>query len=134
MEVDLHPLGCQCEMCIEIPNVIRRFPSGATRSADESRYDPEGFFSPRVLERFCLYMNKHRFQADGAVRASDNWQKGMPRETYMKGMWRHFLHAWSRHRGCVPADSGAAENLEEDLCALLFNVQGYLHELLKDQK
>ncbi|HEV2178380.1 MAG TPA: hypothetical protein VGU20_30900 [Stellaceae bacterium] len=110
---------------------IRSFDTGATRSADNTRHDPEGFLSPLVIERFCEYMTKHRVQADGQLRASDNWQKGMPRETYMKGLWRHFLHAWTRHRGYVPNDNKAAVDLEEDLCAILFNAMGYLHELRK---
>jgi len=109
---------------------LRQFATGATRSADTGRYDPEGFLSPAVLERFCEYMHKHRHQADGSLRASDNWQKGIPLDAYMKGAWRHFLHAWTRHRHLEVRDPGAAADLEEDLCALLFNVQGYLHELL----
>lgn len=110
---------------------MRKFETGATRSPDVGRYDPEGFFSPLVFERFCEYMNSHRKQVDGSIRESDNWQKGLPLATYMKGMWRHFLHLWKRHRGFKVNDPLAGENTEEDLCALLFNVQGYLHEVLK---
>lgn len=110
---------------------VRNFETGATRSADSTRHDPEGYLSPLVIERFCEYMTKHRRQADGQLRASDNWQKGLPRETYIKGLWRHFLHAWTRHRGYAPNDDKAAVDLEEDLCAILFNAMGYLHELRK---
>lgn len=110
---------------------VRAFETGATRSADATRYDPEAFLSPLVIERYCEYMNKHRVQPDGSVRSGDNWQKGMPLDTYMKGHIRHTLHAWSRHRGLPVRDDKAAANLEEDLCAILFNVQGYLYEILK---
>ena len=124
--------------CDKILNVdikpIRTFDTGATRSPDTGRYDPEGFFSPLVFERFCEYMQSHRLQTDGTLRASDNWQKGLPQSTYMKGMWRHFLHLWKRHRGFRVNDSLAGKNIEEDLCALLFNVQGYLHETLKQRE
>lgn len=113
---------------------MRQFDSGAARSNDASRYDPEGFLSPIVLERFCEYMNKHRVQADGSIRGSDNWQKGLPIATYMKGLWRHFLHLWTRHRGFEVADAGATADIEEDLCAIIFNVQGYLYELLKEKR
>lgn len=113
---------------------VRKFDTGATRSADTGRYDPEGFMSPIVIERFSEYMNKHRKQPDGSIRASDNWQKGIPRETYVKGMWRHFLHLWTRHRGFQVQDPMAAADIEEDLCALLFNVQGMLFEVLKDKR
>jgi hypothetical protein len=114
--------------------VVRAFDTGATRSADAGRYDPEGFLSPIALERYCEYMQKHRLQPDGSIRDSDNWQKGLPRETYMKGMWRHFMHLWTRFRGWVVQDAAAAADMEEDLCALLFNVQGMLHELLKEKR
>lgn len=112
----------------------RKFDTGATRSPDTGRYDPEGYLSPIVIERLCEYMQKHQYQSDGKLRASDNWQKGMPRETYIKGLLRHALHLWTRHRGYVVADRGAAADLEEDLCALLFNAQGYLFELLKEKR
>lgn len=110
---------------------MREFETGATRSSDDRRIDPEGFMSPIVLERFSEYMNKHRLQADGTLRDSDNWQKGIPLDTYMKGMWRHFLHLWTRHRGFNVSDPLAGANIEEDLCALLFNVQGYLFEKVR---
>lgn len=119
---------------IEPEPEIRKFDTGATRSPDAGRYDPEGFLSPLALERFCEYMQKHQKQSDGTLRASDNWQKGLPLTTYAKGLWRHFLHFWQRHRGWTVVDPGAAANIEEDLCALFFNVQGYLHEIVKARR
>jgi hypothetical protein len=113
---------------------IRQFDTGATRSSETGRYDPEGFLAPIAIERFCEYMNKHRLQADGTLRASDNWQKGIPRETYMKGMWRHVLHLWTRFRGYTVQDPMASADMEEDLCALWFNVQGLLFEVLKQKR
>lgn len=79
-------------------------------------------------------MNRHRKQEDGSLRDSDNWQRGMPYNTYIKGMWRHFLHFWTRHRGFIVTDPKAAMNIEEDLCAIIFNAQGYLHEILKERQ
>lgn len=113
---------------------VRKFETGATRSADVTRDDPEGYLSPIVLERFAQYMTKHRRQPDGSLRESDNWQKGMPLTTYIKGMWRHMLHAWTRHRGYKVNDPLAAADIEEDLCAIMFNAQGYLFELLKKKQ
>jgi hypothetical protein len=110
---------------------VRQFDTGATRSADAGRYDPEGFLSPIAIERYCQYMAKNQIQPDGSTRSSDNWQKGLPIASYVKGMWRHFLHLWTRHRGYEVQDAKAAADLEEDLCALLFNVQGMLHEVVK---
>jgi len=109
---------------------MRTFETGATRNNDEDRPDYEGFLSPLVIERFGEYMHSHRKQADGNLRSSDNWQKGIPLTVYLKGLWRHFHHVWMRHRGWVVRDPQACANIEEDLCAMLFNVQGYLHTVL----
>lgn len=128
------------ERCMKITaegsaqSLVRIFESGATRSPDVGRYDPEGYLSPIVLERFSEYMNAHRVQSDGSLRDSDNWQRGMTRDSYMKGLWRHLLHLWTRHRGYKVMDPKAAADAEEDLCALLFNVQGMLFEILKDKR
>lgn len=105
---------------------MRRFETGATRDSDEQKIDYEGFLSPLVLERFGQYMLRHQTQADGTLRTSDNWQRGIPKAAYMKSAWRHFVAWWKQHRG-VPHDG---EDIEESLCALIFNAQGYLHEQL----
>lgn len=105
---------------------MRTFESGATRNSDSGKYDYEGFFSPLVVERFAAYMHKHRQLETGELRDSDNWQKGIPQAAYIKSAWRHFLDWWREHRG-LPSTEG----IEDALCALLFNVQGYLHEHLK---
>lgn len=106
---------------------MRNFESGATRDSDEEKNDYEGFLSPLVIRRFGDYMHKNRLQADGRLRDSDNWQKGIPMDAYMKSGWRHFVDWWSNHR----RHEIWGEGLEEALCALMFNVMGYLHELLK---
>jgi hypothetical protein len=113
---------------------LRQFETGATRTNDADRDDPEAFMSPLVEDRFCEYMTKHRIQADGSVREPDNWQKGMTLQSYMKGLKRHVLHVWTRHRGWKVRDPKAAENIQEDLCAIIFNAQGYLHELLRKEQ
>ncbi len=105
---------------------MREFATGATRNADADKYDYEGFLSPVVLERYAQYMHKHRKQADGQLRDSDNWQKGIPLEAYMKSLLRHVMDVWKEHRG-----HGTAEGLQEALCATVFNSMGYLHEVLK---
>lgn len=104
---------------------MRQFATGATRNTDEGKLDYEGFLSPAVLQRYGEYMDKHRTQADGARRASDNWQKGIPPDAYMKSGWRHFMDWWFFHRGYA-----SREGIEEAICALLFNAMGYLHTIL----
>ena len=113
----LHHLGCP------MGEGVRTFDSGATRDTDEGKLDFEGFLAPGVLYRFAQYMHGNRIQSDGSLRDSDNWQKGIPREQYMKSMYRHFMKVWSEHR------SEFIEVNEDDLCALMFNVMGYLFEM-----
>lgn len=108
---------------------MRDYQTGATRDDIKDKLDLEGFLSPLVLERYAEYMHKHQIQADGRMRDSDNWQKGMPKDDYMKSGWRHFLGWWKEHRGLKSRDG-----IEDALCALLFNAMGYLHELLKERK
>jgi len=131
---------------------MRNFKTGATRDGEVGKFDPEGFESPLVDHAYHKYMHKHRVQADGKLRTSDNWQKGIDRDTYLKCMNRHFNDLRALHRGlavlkrkldhgeetlvCVAGDISVDINdwrvvtLIEALCALLFNVKGYLFELL----
>lgn len=107
---------------------MREFDTGATRDTDTGKLDYEGFLSPIVLQRYAQYMHKNRVQADGNIRASDNWQKGIPLGAYMSSAHRHFMDWWLNHDGW-PANA----DTEEAICALLFNAMGYLHETLKGQ-
>lgn len=107
---------------------LRTFGTGATRDTDTGKPDFDGFLSPLTLRRYGEYMHRHRVHPDGSVRDSDNWQRGIPLDAYMKSAFRHFLDAWSEHRG-VKTEAG----LEESLCALIFNASGYLHEVIKAQ-
>jgi len=109
---------------------MRQFPTGATRDTDEGKLDYEGFMSPIVVQRYAIYLNKHRIQADGELRESDNWQKGMPKNTYIKSLWRHFMDVWLHHRGYP--DKTTNKDIEDALCAVIFNASGYLFELLKE--
>ena len=110
---------------------IRRFKTGATRSDDTGRIDPEAALSPLVLNEYCEHIKAHRLQPDGSIRADDNWQKGFSFESCAKGLNRHHLHFWLRHRGFPVKDVKAEPNIKRDLCASIFNAQVYLHQLLK---
>jgi hypothetical protein len=109
---------------------MRTFDTGATRDSDENKLDYEGFLSPAVIQRYAEYMHKHRIQPDGGLRDADNWQKGMPLDAYMKSLWRHFMDLWLIHRD--RADLAVSDDTEEVLCAILFNVMGYLHTVIKE--
>ena len=107
-------------------NKIRQFDSGATRDTDVGKLDYEGFLSPLVLKRYAEYLHKHRIQSDGKLRDSDNWQKGIPIKEYMKSKARHFFTTWLWHR-----NKSIDIDIEDTLCAELFNTMGMLLELLK---
>lgn len=114
---------------------MRAFGTGATRDDDANKPDPEGFFSPRVLAAYGDYMHRHRKQADGTMRGSDNWQAGMPIEAYQKSLIRHTHQAWGVWRGeSVLDDRGDPVDLLEALCAVLFNTQGLIFELTRDSR
>jgi len=108
----------------------RYFASGAYRDSDDGKLDFEGFYHPLVMERFARYMDKNRRQSDGRLRGSDNWQAGIPKSEYMKSGMRHFMDWWACHRGTPIRE----DDIEEAICGLLFNAQGYLFELLKEQQ
>jgi hypothetical protein len=108
---------------------MRTFETGATRDSETGKIDYDGYLSPLVHKRFGEYMREHQTQADGKIRPSDNWKKGIPLSAYMKSGWRHFLVWWDCHHG-----NGTQEDLENALCALYFNVGGYLHEVLRKKQ
>lgn len=110
---------------------MRTFSSGGVRDDDEDKIDYEGFLSPLALEAFGEYMHKNRVQADGAIRASDNWQKGFGEDHYsvcLKSLLRHTMDLWLEHRG-----HKARSDKQEALCAIIFNAQAYLHQMLRDE-
>lgn len=115
--------------------VLRRFETGATRNLDVNKLDYEGFMCPMVVESFAKYMNSHRMQKDGTLRSSDNWQRGIGLDVYMKSMFRHFFDVWKMHRGhkAYSPEDGHELTMEEALNAMTFNSNGYLHELLKSE-
>lgn len=110
---------------------VRLFSTGATRSDDGDRPLYTGYFSPLVMQRYGSFMTRHRVQADGGLRDPDNWQRGMPLSSYLDGLFRHFVHLWLRHEALPVQDPKAEPTIQDDLCAVLFNAQGMLHEILK---
>ena len=114
-----------------LPATHRTFDTGATRDLDEDKLDFEGFLSPLVLEEFAKYMHTKRKMPDGSMRDSDNWQKGIPIDAYMKSMFRHFFAVWRSYRRGNLDEGYDYAPLVEELLALNFNVQGMTHEILK---
>lgn len=109
---------------------VERFTSGATRNDDSTKFDYEGFLNPEALHVFAAYMHLHRFQRDGSVRDSDNWQKGIPLRRYVKSLVRHVVDLWRMERGygVTNPDTGEPHTKQELACAIVFNAMGYLKE------
>lgn len=105
--------------------IMREFSTGATRDSDLDKPDFEGYFSPYALDSYGAYMLKHQKQADGSMRASDNWKKGIPQTAYRKSLYRHHLEFQKA------AAEGRTTDAIEMANAILFNVMGWLHEELK---
>lgn len=117
-------------------DLVRSFDTGATRSKDDNKPDYEGFLSPLVLSEYGSYMHQHRIQLDGSIRASDNWQKGIPLNQYAKSILRHVFQFHRLHRGyeVLDWDTQKLIGMKEILCAIIFNCMGYLHELIKQEQ
>lgn len=108
---------------------IRVFPTGATRDTAQGKHEPWGFTSALAEKRFCAYMHEHRKQSDGELRDSDNWKKGIPLDAYKHSLSRHIQDLRLILEG-FPEQAGESDT-ETVLCAVLFNVQGMLHETIK---
>lgn len=122
-------VSMEAEMADEL---MQQFETGATRSADGHKNDYEGYLSPIVLEAYGDYMTSHRKQRDGKLRDSDNWQRGMPQEKYLKSLVRHTFDLWKLKRGfkAVNPDTNEPVTIKEACCAIMFNVMGLLFEHL----
>jgi hypothetical protein len=116
---------CYSADCYPKRGEVRTFATGATRDQDANKINFLGHLSSAVTRRFCEYMHKHRRQSNGEMRAADNWKKGMPMQSYVESMYRHFQEVMEAHQGIGTVD------VEDALCALRFNVDGYLYEHLK---
>lgn len=115
---------------------VRRFDTGATRDSDDGKLDYYGFLDPEVLLDFARYMNGHRYQSDGSLRASDNWKNGIPQDVYIRSLLRHVFDLWLWHNG-TPADrpeTGETPSLHDTLGGVLFNVMGYWRGELQQQE
>lgn len=115
---------------------MRDFETGATRNDGDHKFDYEGFICPQSDHEFAKYMHSHRKQADGQMRDADNWQKGIPKEVYIKSLTRHMKdlnRLWDGWTVFDPDDNHEVDMLEL-LQAIRFNQQGLTHEILKDTK
>ena len=109
---------------------MRQFKTGATRDADDTKPDYAGYLSALVIKRFGQYMLKHQTQKDGTKRGSNNWKMGIPKEAYVSSLARHHEDVQLYFEGF---EKEMTETLEDSLCAIIFNAQGLLYEILKER-
>ena len=110
---------------------IRTFDTGATRDTTQGKLDYVKALSPIVLRRYVQYLDKHRQQSDGSYREFDNWKKGMDQGVYHSSGGRHFFDTWLLTEGYAAEDNHGPVEIEDAICAQLFNLMGQLHEMLK---
>jgi hypothetical protein len=119
----------------ELAKAIRKFETGAIRDGEGNKADIEGIFCPLVMRAYSKYLFSKIHMPDGSIRSMENWQKGIPIESYMKSKCRHDLDLKLLFRGYKAYDElGKEVSLKEALCAIMFNTMGYLHEVLKKEE
>lgn len=107
---------------------MREFSTGATRDTDAGKLDYRGFLSARAIKVFAEYMHSHRRQANGSVRAADNWKLGIPVSVYVESLSRHMVEFW------IAIEEGDYEKADAISPAIWFNIQGYIHERSKSRE
>jgi hypothetical protein len=115
-------------MSNKVGGTERTFSTGAKRDTDDGKLQFGRCLSPYALTAVVDYMRRHNSQVH---RREDNWKVGIPLESFMDSMWRHFHHTWQLHTE-LPAGASRCE-LIDALCGIFFNVHGYLHELTKPE-
>lgn len=113
---------------------IRKFESGATRDTAEGKLDYVKALCPLVLKRYVQYLDKHRKMPDGSMRDFDNWKQGIDEAVYHSSSGRHFFDTWLLTEGFTAEDNHGPVELEDALCAQLFNIMGRLHEILVEKE
>lgn len=111
---------------------MRTFDTGATRDTAEGKPNYGGYLSSLALRCFGRYMLKHETQADGKKREPGNWKKGIPERVYYESLLHHTLEDLMALMDGLPAREPSTTK-KEALCAILFNAQGMLHEILKQE-
>jgi hypothetical protein len=108
----------------------KTYDSGAIRSDDGDKIDPEASLSPLAVLMYCEYMKKHTLLPDGSKRLFDNWQQGFPKDRLIKSLLRHSLDLWLYQRDFAGA---AVESEDDALSAIFFNVQTLMHQRMKEK-
>ena len=113
---------------------LRQFKTGATRNNADNKLDYEGFINPIVEWAFAQYMHKHRLLEDGTMRASDNWQLGIPQQELMKSAHRHWQDLRLIQRDYTVGENGKIVSKLDALLGLKFNIDAMVYDELKNKR
>jgi hypothetical protein len=96
----------------------REFETGSVRDSDLGKEDYPESISFLALKRYALYM-----EGKAKRYGKGNWRKGIPPEEYLKSMIRHL------QKLVVEWQDGICEEEDDHLSAMMFNLQGMMHEI-----
>ncbi len=111
---------------------MRTFETGANRDKNEHKVNYMGHISPLVTHRYGQYMHECRKMADGTMRDAANWKLGMPMSVWLESLVRHTEDVKLIADGYP--DLAQTPDMEKALCAVLFNAQGLLYQILVDKR
>lgn len=110
----------------------RTFDTGAIRDVDTSKVNVMGHISPLVTKRYCQFLHDCRTLKDGTRRDAENWKLGMTKTAWLESLVRHMEDVKLIADGYP--DEANTPDMEKALCAVLFNTQGLLYELLRERR
>lgn len=119
-----------------IPSILRQtaqvFETGAMRDLSEDKLDFEGCLTPELLTAYAEYMRTTGRMANGTLRNTNNWKKGMPIGGYMKSLWRHMVALHAAYLSDATQDEYGGEGEFEAAMAMMFNIQGFVFERIRE--
>lgn len=104
---------------------VTKFSTGAIRDSQEGKPDLVETVSPWANWRYGLYMTEMKKKY-----GEGNFKKGIPRDSYMRGLARHFLRIQALD-DCKTFNLPVEEWMEPHIdhaAAIRFNIDGLMHE------
>jgi hypothetical protein len=103
--------------------------TGASRNVDTGKMDyvHESAMVRRIMAE---YMHKNRHTPLG-MREADNWKLGLGLDTYHKSLRGHFQDFYSIMEGHKVLEKGEEITPFDALCAVKFNLEGIIHEIMR---
>lgn len=106
----------------------RVFETGAIRDVNTTKVNVMGHISPLVTKFYTEYLHECRKLQDGTLRDAENWKLGMPEQVWLESFVRHTEDVKLIADGFP--DAAHTPDMKKALCAVLFNAQGLLYQIL----